>query len=266
MCATAVCAAGLLFCKVLPAQDLNLNPTRPTIADSAGVQAKGVLQVEVGQDSYPELVPGDEQTLALSLFYTPLDRLRLDFNLSAFASEATPTEEYKGVGTIQIGGKVVLWQEDYHKAMPGIALQYEATLPTASRQELQDKGQQIILLLNHHYGKNGDIDVIVNGSLVQYNCADADGCRYGGQQALALSYHVSKGDRLYAEFFGQNNTASNTPAGTYAFGGFYHKVNDHLGIDGGVRFGLSDHSASFGPTLGVVFGKRLRAEPAPQSK
>ena len=261
-----VCAAGVLLAQAVPAQELDLNPTRPTIANSSGIQAKGVLQVEIGHDSYPELVPGDQQTTDVSVFYAPLDRLRLDFNLPAFNYESTATDSYKGVGTIQLGGKVILWQEDYHKRAPGVALQYEATLPTASRQELQDKGQQIILLLNHHYGRNGDFDVIVNGSLVQSGCVDPGGCHLGGQQAVALSFHVNKSTRLYTEVFAQNTSQSDTPPGTYAFGGFFHKFNDHFGLDVGMRFGLSDHSASFGPTLGVVFGKRLHAEPVKQQK
>ncbi len=260
-----MCLACLVCATPLRAQDLDLNPTRPTISNASTIQAKGVLQVEVGQDSYPELVPGNQQTTDISLFYAALDRLRLDLDLPVFNYQATPTDSYKGVGTLAIGGKVVLWQEDYHKRAPGVAVQYEATLPTASRQELQDKGQQVILLLNHHYGKNGDFDVIVNGSFVQYGCTDPGGCHLGGQQAVSLSFHVNKSTRLYTEVFAQNNPASNTPPGTYAFGGFYHKFNDHFGLDGGMRFGLSDHSASFGPTLGVVFGKRLRAEPETHS-
>lgn len=264
MYASAVCAFSLLLSQPVQAQELDLNPTRPTIANASGIQEKGVLQVEVGHDAYPELVPGDEQTTDILLFYAPLDRLRLDFGWAAFNLETTLTESHKGVGTIQMGGKVILWKEDYHKALPGVALQYEATLPTASQHELQDKGQQIILLLNHHYGRNGDFDVIVNGSLVQYGCVEPDGCHLGGQQSVALSFHVNKSSRLYTEVFAQNNSQSDTPPGTYAFGGFYHKFNDHFGIDGGMRFGLSDHSASFGPTLGVVFGKRLHAEPVKQ--
>lgn len=261
------CCLWLAFVAGVPtltAQELDLNPTRPTISNSSGIQARGVLQVEVGHDSYPELVPGDQQTTDLSVFYAPLDRLRLDLNLPVFNYEATATDSYKGVGTLAIGGKVILWKEDYHRRAPGIALQYEATLPTASQQELQDKGQQIILLLNHHYGRNGDFDVIVNGSLVQYGCLDPGGCHLGGQQAVSFSFHVNKSTRLYTEVFAQNNAQSDTPPGTYAFGGFYHRFTDYFGLDGGMRFGLSDHSASFGPTLGVVFGKRLRREPVKQ--
>ena len=129
---------GLLVClassaQCARAQEFDLNPTRPTIANSVGIQSKGVLQVEVGQDSYPELIPGDQQTSAISIFYAPLDRLRLDLGWSALASQITPTTSDQGVGTLQLGGKFILRQEAYHKAYLGLAVQYEATLPTASQ-------------------------------------------------------------------------------------------------------------------------------------
>lgn len=157
----------------------------------------------------------------------------------------------------QIGGKLEMKKEQYHRVAPGVAVQYEAELPTASQEALQGYGQHAIFLLNHHYGKNGDLDVIVNGWLLQSDCQTRARCSYGGQQSMALSYHLQKDTRLYIEAFGQNTSQSNTPPGTYVFGGFYHQFSDAFGLDGGMRFGVSDHSASIGTTIGVVFGKRL---------
>ena len=253
-----VCVASLL-CADAGAQDLDLNPTRPTVANSAAIQNKGVLQIEAGYDAYPQKVPGNMQTVDTLATYTPFDRLRLDFDWSAFGHQADGAATANGVGTIQVGGKVEMKKEDYHRPAPGLAIQYEAELPTASNSALQGKGQQAIVLVNHHYGKQGDVDVMVNGSLVQ-DCETGPGCSYGGQQSAAVSFHVSKPTRLYAEVFAQNVSQSNTPPGTYVFGGFYHPFGDAFGIDGGLRFGVSDHSASFGTTVGLVFGKRLRKE------
>lgn len=241
-----------------------MSPTRPTISNSAAIQSKGVLQVEAGYDAYPQRVPGNQQTFTTLFTYAPLDRLRLDFGWSPFAHQQMDTSVVNGVGTIQVGGKVELRKEQYHRPLPGFSVQYEAELPTASNQALQGYGQQFILLLNHHYGSAGDLDLIVNGSLVQSDCETEIGCHYGGQHAVAVSYHLQKETRLYAELFAQNNSQSNTPPGTYFFGGFYRQVTDSFGFDGGVRFGLSDHSASVGTTVGVVFGKRLHGETGPK--
>ena len=255
-----------IFCLVaistqLPAQDLGLSPTRPTVANSATIQSPGVLQVEAGYDAYPQSVPGNMQTVDTLVTYAPLARLRLDFDWSAYNyQQADSGDTTSGVGTTQLGGKIELRKEQYHRLAPGIAVQYEAEIPTASQHALQGYGQQVILLLNHHYGKDGDFDVIANGSLVQADCETATHCRYGGQQSFALSYHLQKDTRLYAEAFAQNTAQSNTPPGTYVFSGFYHQFSDAFGIDGGVRFGVSDHSASFGTTVGLVFGKRLRRD------
>ncbi|MEG9436741.1 hypothetical protein JAO29_11270 [Edaphobacter sp. HDX4] len=186
------------------AQELTLSPTRPTVANGATIQSKGVLQVEAGYDAYPQSVPGNQQTVDTLVTYAPLDRLRLDMLWSAFNHQ----------------------QEDEDVT----------------------------------YGKDGDLDVIANGSLVQSDCQTRAGCSYGGQQSFAVSYHVNKQTRLYAEVFGQNVSQSNTPPGTYVFGGFYRQLGEAFGIDGGMRFGVSDHSASVGSTIGLVFGRRLRGD------
>lgn len=250
-------ALALLPLAQAVAQDLNLNPTRPTIANAASVQAAGVLQIEAGYDAYPQRIPGNQQTVDTFITYTPLANLRLDFGWAAFNHQQQDKEIVNGVGTIQLGGKVVLHKEDYHRPAPGLAFQYEAELPTASQTALQGYGQQAILLLNHHYGKDGDLDVMVNGSIVQSDCQTDTGCSYGGQQSIALSYHVTKKTRLYAEVFAQNVSQSNTPPGTYVFTGFYHPFSESFGLDGGMRFGISNNSASVGTTIGIVFGKRL---------
>ncbi|WP_345945353.1 hypothetical protein [Granulicella sp. dw_53] len=239
------------------AQDLNLSPTRPTIANSATVQSADVLQVETGYDAYPQRTPGNQQTVDTLISYTPSSKLRLDFGWSAFNHQQDDSGTTNGVGTIALGGKAVIYKEQYHQGAPGLAVQYEAELPTASESALQGYGQQLTVLVNHHYGKDGKVDVILNGSLVQLDCQTVPGCAYGGQQSFALSFHAQKQTRLYAEIFGQNNSQSNTPPGTYVFSGFYRQLSESFGIDGGLRFGVSNHSASFGTTIGVVFGKRL---------
>ena len=257
-------AATLLFLASAAAQDLNLQPTRPTVANAAAIQSPGVLQVETGYDAYPQRVPGDQQTVDTQIAYTPLANLRLDLLWSAFNHLGQDSGTVNGIGDLTLGGKFVLHKEDYHRPAPGIALQYEAELPTASKPAFQNYGQQAILLLNHHYGKDGDLDVIVNGSVVQSGCNSSTGCSYGGQQSISLSYHLQKTTRLYAEVFAQNVSQSNTPPGTYVFSGFYHAFSDSFGLDGGLRFGVSNNSASIGTTVGIVFGRRLHTEPPPK--
>lgn len=257
--------AGLLAVGRAPAQEINLNPTRPTVANSATIQSKGVLQIETGYDAYPQNPPGNQQTFDTNITYAALKGLRLDFTWSAFNHQSNDSGTTNGVGTITLGGKAILHKEEYYKAAPGIAIQYEAELPTASQHDFQNLGQQAMVLINHHYGKNGIVDFIANGSIVQSGCQTQDGCSYGGQQAFALSYHLQKETRLYAEVFGQNVSQSNTPPGTYVFTGFYRQISDAWGIDGGLRFGVTNQSSTYGTTIGLVYGKRLRGE-APPSK
>lgn len=240
------------------AQEINLNPTRPTVANSATIQSRGVLQIETGYDAYPQNPPGNQQTFDTNVTYAALEKLRLDLTWSAFNHQQDDSGTTNGVGTMTLGGKYVVHKEDYHHPSPGLAVQYELEVPTASQSELNNLGQQVTVLLNHHYGPQGDLDVIVNGSLVQAGCQQR--CSYGGQQSFALSYHLQPQTRLYAEVFGQNVSQSNTPPGTYVFSGFYRQVSDSFGIDGGMRFGVTNHSSSVGTTVGLVFGRRLRGE------
>ena len=241
-----------------PAQkSLDLSPSRPTVANSPSIQAKGVLQVETGYDAYPQTPPGNQQAVDTALYYTPSDHLRLDFTWTAFSYTHDAEQQAAGVGTIQIGGKAALLKEQPHHWWPGLGFQYEAELPTASAETFNNLGQQAILLMNHHIGP---VNLILNGSVVQSDCQTRLGCSYGGQQSAALSYHpvFIPHTTLYAEAFAQNVSQSNSPPGTYVFGGFLRRFGDAFGINGGVRFGVSDHSASIGTTVGLVFGKRLR--------
>ena len=65
-----------------------------------------------------------------------------------------------------------------------------------------------------------------------------------------------------AEAFSQRVSESNSPPGTSIFGGFYRQLSDCFGIDGGMRFGVSDYSASIGALAGMVLGKRLHGDPS----
>src|SRR3954463_13473446 len=136
---------GFLSLGNLSAQDLNLSPTRPTVANGVSIQDKGVLQVETGYDAYQQRFPSNQQTVGVSLSYVVLERLRLDYGWSTFSHQGADDGTASGVGTIQVGGKVVLLKENYHRAVPGIGVQYEAELPTASNRVLQGFGQQFIL-------------------------------------------------------------------------------------------------------------------------
>ena len=258
-CVCLLVSASFLFALSACAQEkeeLSVNPTRPTVANSASISSPHVLQIEIGYDAYPQTPPGEQQTVSTSIFYTPTKHIRLDFSISPFSRVQSVDQQATGVGTIQIGTKVMFLRDKSHGRWPGIGLQYEAELPTASDDALQNRGQQAIVLVNHHYGP---VDVILNGSVVETDCGSSTGCTVGGQQAVALTYHVTKPTALYAETFAQNVSQSNTPPGTYVFGGFLHKFSEGFGINGGLRFGVSNHSATIGTTVGVLFGRQIGA-------
>ena len=237
-------------------EKLELSPNRPTVANAATMQGKGILQFEVGYDAYPQTLPGAQQTVDTSLYYTPWENARLDFSWSPFSRIQSPDQQATGVGTVQMGTKIVFVKDQTHRWLPGLGFQYEAELPTATDDALNGYGQQAIFLMDHHFGR---AHLILNGSVVQTDCQTKSGCTVGGQQSVAVTFKATPHTSLYAETFAQNVGQSNTPPGTYVFGGFQHRLREGISLNGGLRFGVSDHSASIGTTVGLVFGKRLKS-------
>src|ERR1700759_428404 len=94
-------ATALIWLSGALGQDLNLSPTRPTIANSVTIPSKGVLQIETGYDAYPVNHPGNQQTVDAAFYYTPLNRLRLDFVWSAYAHQQDGATTADGIGTVQ---------------------------------------------------------------------------------------------------------------------------------------------------------------------
>ncbi len=105
------------------------------------------------------------------------------------------------------------------------------------------------------------MNFIANASIVQFGCQTRPGCGFGGQQALALSYHRSQQPSIYAETFAQNVVQSNT-SGTCLFGGFLHRFSEAFSFDAGLRSGVSNHAAKVGTTVGLLFARRLRQKAA----
>jgi hypothetical protein len=120
---------GFLSLGSVSAQDLSLSPTRPTVANGVSIQDKGVLQVETGYDAYPQRVPGDQQTVAGWLSYVPLEWLRLDYGWSAFSHQESEDGTASGVGTIQVGGKVVLFKRTVTERHQGLLSNMRPSFP-----------------------------------------------------------------------------------------------------------------------------------------
>ena len=113
----------------LSAQDLNLSPSRPTVANSVTIQDKGVLQAEIGYDAFPQHNPGNQQTVGTSLYYVPVERLRLDFGWSAFSHQEGEDGKASGIGTIQLGGKIVLVPEESTERNQGLLFNTRQSSP-----------------------------------------------------------------------------------------------------------------------------------------
>ena len=223
-----------------------LDSTRPTISSDAAIQQKGVFQIESGYDGY--FLPFD-QTGAASFYYSLTDWLRLDASLSAWrATDVGVSNRTVGVGTSAFGGKVILFHNGRSRTIPGIAVEYEETLATASRQALQSRYHQGTFIVSNSYKA---WRWKLNGSAIGSGCDKSNGCSVHGQVALGVSDKLTRSTTAYTEIFGQSNSVS-APAGAYAFAGASRLLSKHALLNGGLRFGLTQSAPTIGVTLGVT--------------
>lgn len=242
---------GLLLFSFLPRLSAQTNSyldsTRPTISSDAAIPQKGVLQIESGYDGY--FLPFD-QTGATSFYYSMTQWLRLDATVSFWrATDVGVSDRTVGIGTSAFGAKAVLFHDGRSKTIPGVALEYEETLATASRQELQSRNHQGTLILSNSYGP---WRWKLNGAAVGTGCETSDRCSVHGQTALGVSYDLTRATTAITEFFGQSDSIS-APAGAYAFVGASHQFSKHALLNGGLRFGMTPAAPTVGLTLGVTF-------------
>ncbi len=224
-----------------------IDSTRPTISSDAAIQQRGVLQVESGYDGY--FLPYD-QTGQTSLYYALTNWLRLDAGLSAWrATDTASSEREVGVGNVSVGAKAVLFRDGRSRIVPGFAVEYEASLPTASNTELRSRYHQGTLIVSNSVGT---FRWKVNGSLYGSGC-ERGGCSVHGQGALGVSETLTDVTTLQAEFFGQTNSAT-APPGAYLFGGLTHKLSDRTAVNGGLRFGVTRDAPRIGVTVGFTVG------------
>jgi len=112
-----------------------ISPVRPTVSDSAKIQKKGVLQIETGGDfefRSPEFL--DRQSTPLGIYFAVNDRLRLDFEIDAVASERDLSGRREtGVGDVHLGFKAIA--RDKPKERLAVAFAYSVKLPTASEEK-----------------------------------------------------------------------------------------------------------------------------------
>ncbi len=112
-----------------------IDPTRPTVSESATIQKKGVLQLEYGGDfdfRSPDF--RNRQSAPLDTQVGVNKRLRLDFGFETVVSQKDLIGMREtGIGDVRLGFKAIA--RDKPKERLGIAFAYSVKLPTASEEK-----------------------------------------------------------------------------------------------------------------------------------
>jgi hypothetical protein len=223
-------------------QEKLIEPSRPTIANSAEVQRPGVLQLEAGYSDYTHGTEfRDEESLPLTLRFAASRRLLLAADVDATKSELVAGRARStGVGDTWVGAQAVaVAGAERHPAVGGA---YFVKLPTASEREGLGTGRvdhRVVLLVSRQLGET---DVDLNAAYLNVGREGSGRREAGGQVALAVSREPERrGVGVQGELADESVEASE-PRGAFAMGALLLRLSERTRLDAGARVGLTHAS------------------------
>jgi hypothetical protein len=231
-----------------------IEPSRPTIANSAEFQKPGVLQVEYGYDgNFRAEEFRLQQTAPLTLRFASSRRVLLDFNIDTLISEKKEMQRREtGVGDARIGVQVLAIEEN--EKHPALAFAYYVKLPSASSEKQLGTGrvdQRLVALVSK---KVGETDIDFNVAYLNVGREDDNRRRAsGGQAALAFTRKLKNDFGVIGEIAGQTEDDA-LPRGVFALGAVTYQFNKRAQFDAGMRFGLNRQAPRVGVFAGFTFG------------
>jgi len=231
-----------------------IDPTRPTVSESATVQRPGVLQVEYGADANFRADDYHSQTSApLGLRFAVNSRLRLDLDLDTFTSQLDDDgQRITSVGDTQLGFKAIL--RDKPKERLAFAFNYTVKLPSASVEKNLGSGRidhNLRLIVNRTLGK---IDLVFNASYLNVGRDDSDRRASGAQAIFAVTRELPRDFGVIGEVYGQSVDDPAGARGIYALGAVTYKLNPRLRFDAGARAGFGSDAPRAGVFAGLTIG------------
>jgi hypothetical protein len=230
-----------------------IRPSRPVVANAAEVQRPGMLQLEIGGDSYFRSDEfHDRETMPTTLRIALTDRALLSLDWDAIESEDEPSQRASGTGDVRTGAQLVLAKHDGVK--PALAIAYQVKAPTAKTGLGTGKvDHRAILLVSE---KLGGADLDFNAAYLNVGREASDRRGSGAQAALAVSREAEdRGFGAQWELAWQSEEAVE-PRGAFALGALTYRIDSHTRLDAGARAGVGTGvprwSAFGGITAGIV--------------
>jgi hypothetical protein len=230
-----------------------IEPTRPTIANSAEFQEPGILQVEYGYDGFYRSDNFRSQDSApLVLRFAAHERLLLEAEIvTVISQEDTTGNRETGFGDSRFGLQVVAAKEG--DKTPAVAFAYNIKVPTASSEKGLGTGRtdhRVMILLSK---KISGTDVNFNAAYLNIGREFNDRRASGAQAALNGNHEFKNNWGIIGEVSAQSEDFEQ-PKGAYGLGAVTYKINKRLRVDTGMRFGLTPASPRFGFFAGLTTG------------
>lgn len=230
-----------------------IDPTRPTVSESATIHRAGVLQIEYG-GAFDFRSPDFRSQVAapLGLQFAVSDRLRLDLDFDTVVSQRHRVgDRMTGAGDVRLGFKAIARAEP--KRRLAVAFAYTIKLPAASEAKGLGTGRidhNLRLILNR---TRGVADFVVNFSYLDVGREDSSRRAAGAQAIFGVDFKLPRNFGIETEFYGQS-VDDEQPRGLYVLGALTYKVNRRLRFDFGARPGFGREAPRFGLFAGLTVG------------
>lgn len=252
----ALLAMTLLTLFALAQEDNFIDPTRPSVSESATIQRAGVPQIEPGIDSnYRASGYRSRQSMPIALCFAATDRLRLDLDVDGFVSQLERAcGRTVGIGDTMLGFKAIAI--DKPKERVALAVSYAMKLPSASEDRGLNTGRvdhNPRLILNRVFNKT---DYRINLSYLNVGRKEGGGRASGAQFMFTVIQALPKSFGVIAEVYGQS-VDDVQPRGVYTLGALTYKVNRRPRLDAGLRgapFGVGRDAPHVGVFAGLTIG------------
>lgn len=236
------------------AEEEEIKPSRPGVANPAEIPEPGVLQLEFGYDS--NLRARDvraEHSLPVTLRYSVAKRLllQLDFDAVSSVTDEPTRERATGFGDTRVGFQVVILKEGVGR--PALAFAYYVKLPTADEAEGLGTGHFDHKLVGLLSKKFGETDVDFNAAYLLVSREDGLGWEQGAQGAVSVSRDFQNHFGFEVELSGQSQDDVQ-PRGLFALGALRYMASPRLAFDAGARFGLNPEAPRVGLFAGMTIG------------
>jgi hypothetical protein len=248
------------------ANNVQVNPNRPTVANPADITQYGVLELEYGWDhGWPAAGQRFSDAGGLVKFGLLCD-VELRWTTTSFLSQTDSSGTQRGFGDNWIGPQIRFVHQSAH--VPAIAVSYAVKIPSASAAKGLGSGS-----VDHQFTLLASKDILgfhfdFNASAFLIGRPGASGFDSNGQFNLAFSHTLYKTLQVQGELYGNTQLNAATPGFASGLAALVWFVTPRLEIDAGMDTGMTQFAprrrifAGFTYSIANLYRAAKRHEPS----